>query len=67
VTRHELDDEVATLTPAGWVMRAWCLCEFPFLVTARTVREARRKVWRRVEEHQGFTAAAGPGWTGVGV
>jgi len=67
VTFHELDDEAATPTPGGYVMRGWCWCGFRFLVTARTVGKAQRKLWRRVEEHQGFAAAAGPGWTGVGV
>jgi hypothetical protein len=65
MTLHVLDPEEVTPAPdGGYVMRAWCLCAFPFVVAAPTVRGARNRLWWRVADHKGFAAAAGPGWTG---
>ena len=59
---HALDPEEVTVTPEGFVIRAWCLCDFPFLVAAPTQRRARNRLWWRMEHHIGFSVAAGPGW-----
>lgn len=58
---HALDPEEVTVTPEGFVIRASCLCGFPFLVVAPRQRRARNRLWWRVEHHIGFAVAAGPG------
>jgi len=58
---HELDAEEGTTTPDGFVMRASCLCAFPFIVAAPDLRRARNRLWRLVGHHMGFAAAAGLG------
>ncbi len=61
---HELDPEEVTPAPDGFVIRAACLCQFPFLVVAPTQRRARNRLWWLAGHHIGFAVAAGPGWTG---
>ena len=62
MTRHALAVEEYTRIPSGWVIRAWCLCDFLLIAVARTTRKAKRKIRCKFRDHRGLMAAAGPGW-----
>ena len=60
---HGLTAEEGIPTENGWVMLSNCYCGLLVMARARTVRRAQRKLVRRMRDHRGSEAAAGPGGT----
>ena len=59
---HGPGTEHAVLSPDGFALAGWCECGLAFASRGRTVKKARRALWRKARDHRGLAAAAGPGW-----
>ena len=62
IPAHYRPAEEAVPLPEGFAVITSCCCGLAYTGTGETVRGAKRVIWRKAAEHQGFTAAAGPGW-----
>ena len=62
IPAHYRPAEEAVPLPGGYAVITSCCCGLAYTGTGETVRGAKRVIWRKAAEHQGFTAAAGPGW-----